>query len=121
MMARSLRLFAGMLLLAALALVAMRPPASAHGSTAGEGLRFTGANPTRTSTTFAFRINHAMRSVDLSLFDLEGRRLRTLLNGPQAAGEHRVTFARRGLPVGMYMVRLVTEHGVYNKLLVLVS
>lgn len=120
-MAWSLRILGGAALVGALALAVPHPSALAHGSTVGEGLRFTGANPTYGSTTFAFRINHAMSNVDLSVFDLEGRRLRTLFSGPLAAGDHRVTFARRGLPVGMYMVRLVTEHGVYNKLLVLVS
>ena len=119
-MARLLRIVALAAITGAIIVAASRD-ASAHGSTAGEGLRFAGANPSRGATTFAFRINHPMANVDLSLFDIEGRHVATLLNGPLGTGEHRLTFSRRGLPIGTYMVRLVTEHGIYHKLLVLIS
>ena len=97
---------------------AVRTPALAHGSTAGEGLRLAGSNPFRGQTAFAFRINHDMKNVELAIFDAKGRRVATLLSGNAQAGDHRVVFAADGLASGNYIVHLKTEHGVYNKHLV---
>ncbi len=116
-LARTVRTLALAALLGAALFAAPHAPASSH-APVSEPLRLLGANPTQGLTTFAIRLDRAMRTVDLSLFDLQGRRLRTLLQGPLAAGEHRVPFARRGLPAGSYMVRLATENGVCTKLLV---
>jgi flagellar hook assembly protein FlgD len=49
--------------------------------------------------------------VALHVFDLQGRRLRTLLDGPVSAGEHRVRWDGRDgaghpLPAGVYVARL---------------
>ena len=101
-------------------LFAIRPTtATAHGSLTGEGLRLANGNPIRGDVTFAFRINHEMRSVDLALFDLSGRRVTTVFHGSLGAGEHRIVMAGAGLPVGSYLARLQTDHGVSVKRLVL--
>ena len=52
--------------------------------------------------------------VDLALYDVTGRRMRTLLGGTAAAGEHAVLFdgrddEGRALPSGIYFVRLSTD------------
>ncbi len=116
-MARTVRTLVFAALLGAALFAAPHAPASSHAPVV-EPLRFLGANPTHGRTAFAIRLDRAMQTVDLSVFDLEGRRVRTLVQGPLAAGEHRVPFARRGLPAGSYMVRLATENGVSTKLLV---
>jgi hypothetical protein len=69
--------------------------------------------------TLAFRINHSMRNVDLSVFDVSGRRVAQVFHGSLDAGEHRLEFSGRGLPFGTYMARLTTEHGVTVKRLIL--
>lgn len=93
--------------------------AYAHGSTVGEGLRLAGANPFRGQTAFAFKINHDMRNVDLSVFDVTGKRVAQVFHGDLTAGDHHYAFAASGLRAGVYMVRLKTEHGVYAKHLAL--
>jgi len=95
--------------------------AYAHGSTVGEGLRLAGANPFRGQTAFAFKINHDMRNLDLSIFNVSGQRVAQVFHGDLAAGDHRYAFAPHGLPTGMYLVRLKTEHGVYVKHLTLLQ
>lgn len=100
-------------------LVSTHKTASAHGSTVGEGLRLVGANPFKATTTLAFRINHPMRNVDLSVFDVSGRRVARILHGDMEPGDHRVAFTGNGLPVGTYMARLTTEHGTTVRRLIL--
>lgn len=62
-------------------------------------------NPFTTSTTFALRVP-TPGPARVEVFDLLGRRVATLHDGPLAGGaEHRFTFAARGLPSGLYVVR----------------
>jgi len=44
--------------------------------------------------------------VVLSLYDVAGRRQRTLLQGPVGAGRHDVSLTTADLPTGVYFVRL---------------
>ena len=44
--------------------------------------------------------------VRLEVYDVLGRRVRTLVNAPQAAGEHEVVLLPAGLPAGVYTYRL---------------
>jgi hypothetical protein len=46
--------------------------------------------------------------VSLVLFDVLGRPVRTLVDGPQAAGPHRVVLEGRGLSSGAYFYQLIT-------------
>ena len=68
-------------------------------------------NPFNPSTAIRFRLAQTA-PVTLAIYDLGGRRLRTLLEGPlQAAGEQSVTWDGRDgaglpLPSGVYFVRL---------------
>ncbi len=57
--------------------------------------------------------------VDLRIFDLSGRLVRTLLSGSQPAGTHRVLWDGRDgdgrdAPSGVYLYRLVTEEGAQS-------
>ena len=76
-------------------------------------------NPSRASSHLAFQILHAS-PVSLSVFDVTGRRVRTLAEGVRAAGSHVVTWDGTnddGAPVaaGAYMVRLTTEHTAVSR------
>jgi len=77
---------------------ALRPRLAAH------------PNPFNPSTTLSFTLP-AEAAVTLDIVDLRGRRVRQLVRGSFAAGEHTVTWNgldRRGVPVaaGMYLARL---------------
>ena len=62
-------------------------------------------NPFAVSTTFALTVPRTGNAV-VEVFDLLGRRVATLHDGPLTAEvEHRFTFAARDLPSGLYLVR----------------
>lgn len=74
--------------------------------------RFDGAvpNPFRAATSIRFSMAAAGR-VRLSVFDVAGRRVRTLLNGERPAGSYDVPWSALGddgaeLPAGIYFVQL---------------
>lgn len=90
-------------------------PVLAHGPTHGEGLRLSGANPFHREASVSFRISHAMAKVDLSVFDVAGRQVAQVFHGSLGPGEHHYTISAKGLSKGIYMARLVTEHGTYVK------
>jgi hypothetical protein len=67
-------------------------------------------NPFYPSTTIEYTLPAAC-PVDLSIYDAAGRRIRTLVTGPQTAGEHRLRWlgtddAGRMVPVGVYFYTL---------------
>ena len=67
-------------------------------------------NPARAETRLSFSL--ARRSaVRLAVYDLQGRRVREVLNGAMEAGEHAADFDARGLASGVYLARLETEAG----------
>lgn len=62
-------------------------------------------NPFRGATQIAF-VLPAAQHVKLRLFDVQGREVRTLFDGPREAGRHQMTIESRGLPAGMYLCRI---------------
>ena len=62
-------------------------------------------NPFAERTTLRFALD-APAEVRLDVFDVAGRRVATLADGPHAAGEHRVTWNADGLASGPYVARL---------------
>jgi hypothetical protein len=58
--------------------------------------------------------------VNLAVFDLLGREVRTLVSGPVTAGVHRVRFDARGLASGVYLYRLRAGEFVQTRKLTLV-
>jgi hypothetical protein len=67
-------------------------------------------NPFRGQAAIDWGLHHAAR-VDLSVFDVQGRRLRRLVSGDQPAGRRRVVWdglddAGRRVPSGLYVLRL---------------
>jgi hypothetical protein len=62
-------------------------------------------NPFNPSTTIAFALPE-VASVRLTVFDVTGRAVATLLNGTQSAGSHSVNFDASRLAAGLYFYRL---------------
>ncbi len=72
-------------------------------------------NPFRGSVALSFTLAEA-GPVDLALYSVDGRRLRTLVRGHQAAGQHALTWDGRDengaqAPPGVYYLRLVSAAG----------
>ena len=62
-------------------------------------------NPFQGNTTIRFRLDEA-GPVHLALYDVQGRFVRTLLEGVRPAGENSFSMDARGLPGGVYFYRL---------------
>jgi hypothetical protein len=67
-------------------------------------------NPTAHSASVPFSLSGA-GAVRLEAFDVLGRRVAVLHDGPLPSGEHERTFDASGLPAGVYVIRLQTETG----------
>ncbi len=62
-------------------------------------------NPLRSGATVSFMLPEA-ENATLELFDLLGRRVATLAEGPHAAGSHAARLDAAALPSGVYVLRL---------------
>ncbi len=71
-------------------------------------------NPFTRTTTITFEVG-VPSNVRLEVFDLLGRKVRTLLQGPVPAGTHTVTLDAAYLPAGLYIYRLSTGTTVVNR------
>lgn len=84
----------------------LREPVSAAADPAGAlELSAPSPNPARGATTLAFRLARGA-DIELSVYDVRGRRVAVLAEGARAAGEHRARFDTRGLAPGRYIARL---------------
>ena len=63
-------------------------------------------NPFHTANTITFNLEKE-GNIQLSVFDVMGRQVALLVNGVAKAGIHRVPFDAKGLPGGVYWVKLV--------------
>jgi hypothetical protein len=75
-------------------------------------------NPFSKTTTFEFGTNGGKATIEL--FDVNGRKLRTIANQEFAAGKHSITIERDGLAQGNYFYRLTKNgnHAATKKLVV---
>jgi hypothetical protein len=83
-------------------------------------------NPFNPTTTIEFRVPEASGDVRLTIYNLLGQSVRTLLAGPQAAGTHRVVWDGRndaGAAVGSgtYICQLRSKNAVMSKKLTLMK
>ncbi len=62
-------------------------------------------NPFNPSTMIRYELSREARVV-LTVYDLLGREVSLLVNGPRSAGVHEVPFDARGLASGVYLCRL---------------
>ncbi len=68
-------------------------------------------NPFNPSTAISYQLS-AVSDVQLSVFNVLGQKVRTLVNERQAAGNHSVIFNASGLASGVYVYKLSTENGL---------
>ena len=59
--------------------------------------------------------------VNLSVFDVLGRNVATLVNERQSAGSYKVTFDAANLPSGVYIYKLTAGQFIQTKKMVLVK
>ncbi|MBX2821789.1 MAG: VCBS repeat-containing protein [Rhodothermaceae bacterium] len=72
-------------------------------------------NPFKDTTTIRYTL-HNTGHVRISVFDVLGRLVTTLVDSQQNAGTHEVDFNVHGLPSGRYMYRLETEKSAQTRL-----
>lgn len=84
------------------------------------GLRPNYPNPFNPATQIAYDISKTS-NVTLTVFDLLGREVATLVDGVQAAGTHSVTFDGTHLPSGIYFYRLQAGDFVAARKMVLLK
>ncbi len=77
-------------------------------------------NPFATSTTIKFQLLQPERAA-LTVLDILGNRVATLVEGDLPAGEHSVVFSGAQVPAGMYVYRLVAGGRVEQRLMQLVK
>lgn len=65
-------------------------------------------NPFNPSTAISYRLS-AVSQVSLKVYDVLDRKVATLVNGRESAGEHTVTLNASRLPSGVYFCRLSAE------------
>lgn len=66
-------------------------------------------NPFNSSTTIRYTLGTDTQA-RIDVFDLLGRRLQTLIDAPQHAGQHQVSFSGATLTTGIYLVRMQAGH-----------
>ena len=77
-------------------------------------------NPFNPQTTIDYALPQA-GDVSLIVYDMLGREVDVLLDGPQAAGRHTVRFGANHLPNGAYVYRLVAADKTITRTMVLLK
>lgn len=77
-------------------------------------------NPAKDKTTFQFKVNSAYQ-VQIDLFNLEGKKVRSLVNGTYNPGTHRVEVSVEDLPPGNYIYEFKSGFFKESKKLVIVQ
>jgi hypothetical protein len=66
-------------------------------------------NPFNPTTAISFQLS-AVSFVTLTVSDMLGREVATLVSGQRAAGKHTVTWDAAGMPSGVYVYRFQARH-----------
>jgi endonuclease I len=77
-------------------------------------------NPFNPSTEIQYTLTNSGK-VELSVYNLLGQNVATLVNRNQVPGNYSVTFTGDGIPSGIYFYRLTTESGVLTRRMTLVK
>jgi hypothetical protein len=75
-------------------------------------------DPFRTTTMIPFT-QRVSGVATITVFDLHGNEIKTLLHEWRAAGDHRVEFDGEGFPEGLYLYRLTVDEIVKTKTMLL--
>lgn len=83
-------------------------------------------NPFNNSTTIEYRLNSSEPGLELAVFDLQGKKIKSLHNGSTPAGEYRVQWHGDNdfnTPVssGIYLLRLKTTQQLFTRKLILLK
>ncbi|MCA9753315.1 MAG: T9SS type A sorting domain-containing protein [Gemmatimonadetes bacterium] len=76
-------------------------------------------NPVRGATSIRYALPRASR-VDLSVYDVTGRKVATLVDGPQEAGFRETRWDASGVANGVYFYRLQTDGFTDSKRIVVI-
>ena len=71
-------------------------------------------NPARGDVTVAFKLGRSGK-VTLAVYDLLGRQVEVVTDGPRAAGDHEVTLEASSLAPGLYLVHLTAGDNVFTQ------
>jgi hypothetical protein len=77
-------------------------------------------NPFNSTTTIEYALSYAS-DVSLSLYNLSGQRIETLVYGRMRAGIHRTTLNAWEMPSGLYFVRLIADHQISTQKIMLIK
>ena len=71
-------------------------------------------NPVTQDTRISYTLPEA-ENIRISLFDIQGKLVKSLYNGRQASGLHQLPLAVDDLPSGQYYLSLIARGGVITK------
>jgi len=91
-----------------------------NGLPSSYGLEQNYPNPFNPSTVIQYALPQP-GAVRLNVYDMMGRKVATLVDGPKAAGYHQVVFDARHLGSGAYMYRLEAGNTVLARTLYLIK
>ncbi|MCF8461510.1 MAG: T9SS type A sorting domain-containing protein [Flavobacteriales bacterium] len=74
----------------------------------GKQLHQNRPNPFRDMTTFSYSLANAGK-VELNIYSMEGMFIKTIANGLQQKGEHKVEWDSKDMPNGMYFYILTVD------------
>lgn len=77
-------------------------------------------NPFNPKTNISFELKSSSK-VDLTVYDIYGREIITLINETKPAGQHNVQFDGTNLSSGVYMYRVAIDNEVFAKKMMLVK
>ncbi len=77
-------------------------------------------NPFNPATTIEFNLDHT-QNVTLGVYDLTGRQVALLVNGPKTAGTYRVMFDGSQLTSGLYLYQLQTANQILTRKMMLLK
>ena len=77
-------------------------------------------NPFNPSTVISYQIP-AAGEIELIVFDVLGKKIKTLAKGFQTAGEYKVTFEANGLSNGIYFYKLISGDYVHVRKMILMK
>ncbi|HQV32312.1 MAG TPA: T9SS type A sorting domain-containing protein, partial [Calditrichia bacterium] len=77
-------------------------------------------NPFNPTTAIRFSLAQSQH-VELKVYDLNGRSVATLVDGPLAAGEHNLTFDGANFASGVYFYRITAGNFTQTKRMTLVK
>jgi hypothetical protein len=87
-------------------------PDAPPGAGAGTGVQNLRVHPSPVRNDAVISLELAAADeVELAVYDLAGRRVRTLQRGPLAAGRHEIALDAAGITAGLYLLRVKTANG----------